>query len=262
MNSINTGQYEKWFMPSTYLAKPVSVLVYRPVDYNPDKSYPLLYLLHGYGSNFTEWARMIDCCMYTNLYKTIIIYPEGFESFYVNSPVRKESQYEDFFFKELVQKVHGEFNVDDKNVFITGLSMGGYGALRYFIRHPDYFNSAGATSGAIDIEYLSRDEISSHFQAEYNLKEDLDMIFGDTEIIDRNQYNILTLLNEIPDFHKPFIFDCGREDLIYPTSIELYKYAKNRNLPFTFISQPGGHNTAYWKRSIDYHFIYFKQQRL
>lgn len=250
---------EKWAIDSPYLNRTDTVLVFKPDNYNAVTSYPLVYLLHGYSANYAQWSKTIDCKAVANQYNLIIVCPEGFTSYYLNSPYDENSQYEDFFFKNLVPKVHEELNIDDKNIFISGLSMGGYGALRFFILHPEYFNTAGSTSGAIEIDFENFNKASQLFWKSNRMTDDLTQMLGNPATNDWNKCSIVNLLKENPDFKKPFIFDCGTDDILYSNSLKLKQYTDDKNIPVTFISQPGNHNTNYWSKSILFHFTYFQQ---
>ena len=257
--TIATQAQEKWVLKSAYLANPDTVLVFKPKTYNQTAKYPLVYLLHGYSENYKQWSQTTDLQKVADQYGFIIVTPDGFTSYYINSPINKGSRYEDFFFKKLVPKVNESFSIDEKNIFISGLSMGGYGALRYFILHPDYFNTAGSTSGALEIDYSKFQKVSQQFWQTNRMTDDLIRNIGNPKIEDWNKYSISTLLKQTPDFKKPFIFDCGVEDVLYPNSLNLKQLTDSLKIPTTFISQPGNHDTEYWSKSIDQHFVYFKQ---
>lgn len=257
--NVSIKAQEKWILKSENLAKSDTVLIFKPKTYNATEKYPLVYLLHGYSENYKQWSKTTDLQKLSDQYGFIIVTPDGFTSFYLNSPINKNSQYEDFFFKELVPKVHQSFNVDDKNIFISGLSMGGYGALRYFILHSDYFNTAGSTSGALEIDYLNFKQVSQLFWQNNRLIDDTKSILENPNQINWNIYSISTLLKQNSNFKKPFIFDCGTEDVLYPNSENLKKLTDSLKIQTTFISQPGDHNTEYWNKSIEHHFVYFQQ---
>lgn len=250
---------EKWILKSEYLEQPDTVLIFKPKAYNKAKKFPLVYLLHGYSENYKQWSQTTDLQKLADQYGFIIVTPDGFTSYYLNSPINKSSRYEDFFFRQLVPKVHQSFNIDDKNIFIGGLSMGGYGALRYFILYSDYFNTAGSTSGALEIDYPNFQKVSQQFWQTNRMTDDLTKNLGNPKTENWNNYSISTLLKQNPGFKKPFIFDCGTDDILYPNAENLKLLTDGLKIPATFISQPGDHNTAYWSKSIEHHFVYFKQ---
>ena len=250
---------EQLMVKTKYLAQSDPVLVFKPDGYNAEKSYPLVYLLHGYSENYLQWSKTTDVQTMANKYQMIIVCPDGFVSYYLNSPKDAKSQYEDFFFKDLVPLIHHSFNIDKKNIFISGLSMGGYGALRYFILYPDYFNTAGSTSGALYPDFPFYQQVSRQFWSTDRLTEDLKSLIGDPEKNSWAVYSIVSLLKMHPEFKRPFIFDCGTEDILYENTIQLKSVVDRLKIPATFLSQPGDHNTEYWRKSIEHHFVYFKQ---
>lgn len=253
---ITVFSQDKLTLKSIYYKNELPALIFKPSGYNAEQKYPLVYLLHGYSEHYTQWSRTIDCQNIADKYNMILVCPEGFTSYYIDSPYDINLKYESFFFNELVPKIHKEFSVDENNIFITGLSMGGYGALRYFILHHQYFNTAGSTSGAIDINYSLFRDVSIEFWNSTRMTDDLEKIIGNKT--DWTDYSIITLMKKY-DFRKSFIFDCGTEDILYESSFQLNDYLKKENIPVTFISQPGNHNTDYWHSSIEYHFVYFQQ---
>lgn len=253
---LSVFSQDKLTIKSIYYKSEVPTLIFKPNGYDAQKKYPLVYLLHGYSENYTQWSRTIDCQSIANKYNMILVCPEGFTSYYIDSPYNTDLGYESFFFDELVLRIHKELSIDENNVFITGLSMGGYGALRYFILHPEYFNTAGSTSGAIDIDYSLFKKVSLDFWNSTRMTDDLEKIIGNRT--DWADYSIIALMEKY-DFRKPFIFDCGTEDILYQSSAKLKDYIKKEDIPATFISQPGNHNTDYWHSSIEYHFVYFQQ---
>lgn len=257
--AISLQAQEKWILKTEYLAKPDTVLVFKPKAYNEAYKFPLIYLLHGYSENYKQWPQTANLQKFADRYGFIIVTPDGFTSYYINSPKDKSSQYEDFFFKELVPKVHSSFNIDGSNIFISGLSMGGYGALRYFILHPEYFNTAGSTSGALEIDFPNFQKVSQQFWKTNRMTDDLIKIIGCPKNENWEKYSIKTLLKQNSDFRKPFIFDCGTQDVLLPNSENLKVLADSLKIPATFITQPGDHNREYWSKSIEYHFVYFKQ---
>lgn len=257
LTTISLKAQEKWILKSEFLTQSDTVLIFTPKTYKETEKLPLVYLLHGYSENYKQWSQTTDLQKLSDQFGFIIVTPDGFSSYYINSPINKASRYESFFFNELVPKIHESFNIDDKNIFISGLSMGGYGALRYFILHSAYFNTAGSTSGALEIDYLNFRQISRQFWQTNRMTDDLTKSIGNTK--NWNKYSISTLLRQNPNFKKPFIFDCGMEDILYPNSKNLKRLTDSLNIPSTFISQPGNHNNEYWSKSIEYHFVYFRQ---
>jgi S-formylglutathione hydrolase FrmB len=242
---------------SLRLNKTDSVLVFKPAHYDPSHRYPLVYLLHGYSADYRQWSTTINLQAVCDQYNFIVVCPEGFVSWYLNSPYDKRSQMEDFFFNELKPRIHQQYAIDDRNIFISGLSMGGYGALRYFLLHDDYFNTAGSTSGGLRVDYTILRAASMQFFRNERVTNDLTHLLGEASAW--SQYDIVTLLKAGKGNKRPFIFDCGREDILYPVHKELQAVCDSLHIPATAITQPGNHNTEYWACSIHQHFAYFKK---
>ncbi|PUZ30588.1 esterase [Chitinophaga costaii] len=257
MHTTATAQ-TTWILPTKYLAQPDSVLIFTPQHYTPAQHYPLVYLLHGYSENYLQWSRTTDLQALSNRYNAIIVCPEGGVTYYVNAAARNGAAYEDFFFKDLVPAVHAAYTIDTNNIFISGLSMGGYGALRYFILHPDYFNTAASTSGALQPAFSFYQQVSQHFWQSNRLTNDMTLALGQPGHTNWQEYRITTLLQQHP-LHRPFLIDCGSADILLPDTQALQALATQLQLPATCITQPGDHNTAYWHTAIEYHFLYFQQ---
>lgn len=258
LTSLSLKAQEKWILKSEYLSQPDTVLVFKPDTYNDQKQYPLVYLLHGYSENYKQWSQTTDLQRLANQYGMVIVTPDGFVSWYVNSAIDKGSRMENFFFKVLVPKVHHMLNIDDKNIFISGLSMGGYGALRYFLLHNDYFNTAGSTSGGLNVDFEDLKKTSLTFFNNTRVTDDLKRLLGNYLENDWNQYSISEILKRYKS-KKDFLIDCGTEDILYPVTVELKTLADSLKIPVTFITQSGDHNTEYWSKSIEHHFVFFKQ---
>jgi S-formylglutathione hydrolase FrmB len=149
---FKTNAQDQIIYQSKNLQKPDTTWVFKPKDIKKDEKRPLIFLLHGYAGNYKQWNNIMNAQKYADEYGFIIVCPDGlFSSWYINSPIKKDSQFETFFFEELFNDIKKKYLVDEKNIFITGLSMGGHGALHLFIKKTELFNSAGSTSGGIKL---------------------------------------------------------------------------------------------------------------
>ncbi len=244
---------------SNHLNEKTPFIVQKPDNYRPSKKYPLVFMLHGYSENYEQWSKTTDLRKLANDYQMILVCPEGFVSYYLNSPKLKKSQYEDFFFQELMPEIEKKWNIDSNNIFITGLSMGGYGALRLFIKNSDFFNTAASTSGALELDYDNFKKISRMFFKSERMTNDLEKSLGNPTKNDWNQFSISTLLEQNSNFDKGFLLDCGLQDPLLGNTLKIKELALSKNLPIRFATQPGEHNAEYWGKSIEYHFVYFRQ---
>ena len=151
---------------SVAMNKNYKAAVVLPNSYVKSKaSYPVLYLLHGAYGHFGDWLKNTpDKKIVQNLsdaYNLIIVMPEGeTASFYVDSPINKESQFETYIIQEVIPRIDKTYRTinDKKGRVISGLSMGGHGALYLSTKHPELFCAAGSMSGAVDMgSMLNRD---------------------------------------------------------------------------------------------------------
>src|SRR5690606_22886191 len=244
---------------SDKLKRTVSVSVQTPTNYQSSKSYPLVFMLHGYSENYEQWSKTTDLKKLATDYQMILVCPEGFVNYYLNSPNLKTFQYEDFFFQELVPNIEEKYNIDNKNIFITGLSMGGYGALSLFIKQSKLFNTAASTSGALEFDYENLKNVSLKFFESERMTNDMEMTLGNPKENDWQKFSISSLLKNQKEFNKGFFIDCGLDDPLLSNTIQIKELALSKKLPIRFSVQPGEHNTEYWAKSVEYHFVYFKQ---
>ncbi|WP_020529042.1 alpha/beta hydrolase [Flexithrix dorotheae] len=244
---------------SENLERKVPILVQKPNNYQTSKNYPLVFMLHGYSENYKQWNKTTNLKKLATDHQMILVCPEGFAYYYLNSPNVENLQYEDFFFKELFPKILKKYNIDEKNIFITGLSMGGYGALSFFIKHSSLFNTAASTSGALELEYNNFKKISLNFFGSERMINDLEKTLGNQKENDWKKFSISFLLKSHKNFAKGFFVDCGLEDPLLSNTLIIKDLALSKKLPIRYSIQPGEHNTEYWAKSIEYHFVYFKQ---
>lgn len=226
-----------------------TVYVFLPDKYTDSDVYPLLYLLHGWDGNYDQWNSIMGGLRKAaDQYGFIICCPDGFkDSWYVNSPLRSNSQFEKFFFTVLTPSLHNKYKIDTANIFISGLSMGGHGALTLFLKHSDYFNSAASTSGILDI---------TQFPKNWGIADYLGSYDSGQETWKKN--SVYYLLDNL-DKNREFFFDCGTEDFAYKVNTDTYLRCRELGIKASFLSQPGTHNREYWKKALPFHFEYFKR---
>ncbi|GHT35602.1 esterase [Bacteroidia bacterium] len=234
---------------STVMNKEIKAAVILPDNYSEGKALPVVYLLHGYSGNFTGWAGdLYGVKPLADHYGMIIVSPDGaFSSWYFDSPVDKDSQYETYFIKELVPWIDAHYNTiaSPRGRGISGLSMGGHGALYLAFKHLDVFGAAGSMSGGVDIR---------PFPNNWDLAKRLGTYAEHPENWENNTViNMLHLLNPNP---PALIIDCGTDDFFYEVNCQLHEQLLYRNIPHDFISRPGEHNVQYWRNSIPYHLLF------
>src|SRR5690606_19956591 len=163
---------------SDKLKRTVSVSLQTPTNYQASKSYPWVFMLNGHSENYVHWVIKTDAKQLGTDYQMIFVCTKVFVNYYLNSPNLETYRYEVFFFQELVPNIEEKYNIDNKNIFITGLSMGGYGALSLFIKHSEFFNTAASTSGALEFDYENLKNVSLKFFESERMTNDMEMTLG------------------------------------------------------------------------------------
>jgi S-formylglutathione hydrolase FrmB len=235
--------------------------------------YPVLYLLHGFSSNYTAWARM-RVPEYACHCELIVVMPDAGNSWYANWAKSEEGQqnrWEDAMIKDLIGYIDGTYRTIAKREgrAINGLSMGGYGAIMLGLRHPDLFCSIGSHSGALSFAKQAAERITTgqkpaprkepttnpdlrigiegfNSQAERSPKGQL---FVTAE--DAAAYDPFDLVLKVPRDKLPHIYiDCGTEDRLLASAQEFMNVLIKNKIPFTYAQSEGGHTRAYWEREV------------
>lgn len=151
--AVEAAKVDSIQVKSAGMNKEVKVVVVAP-EQAAARPCPVIYLLHGYSDNQNGWIEIKpDLPQIADEKGIIFVCPDGKNSWYWNSPMQADVRYEDFISKELVSYIDSHYSTiaNRDGRAITGLSMGGHGALWNAIRHSDVFGAAGSTSGGLDI---------------------------------------------------------------------------------------------------------------
>jgi len=252
--TVDTLQIESAAMSKTWRAG-----VILPQTYKKAKmAFPVLYLLHGYSGNFRDWLTKVpDKQLLGNLadqYNIIIVTPDGgFSGWYLDSPINKENQFETFISQELVNKVDNTYHTirDQKGRVISGLSMGGHGALYLAIRHPDIYCAAGSMSGALDLTTISWKELDQYF---------VSIIGSRTATPDLYQANsVVYMTDKMKKNNLPLIIDCGIDDFLIESNRELHRRLVYSKVPHEYTERPGAHTWPYWSNALPFHLLFFQK---
>ena len=210
---------------------------------------PVLYLLHGAGGNYTNWfSNVPELEKQVNDNHMIIVCPDGgVTSWYYDSPIDQTMKYETYVSKELIESVDKKYNTinNPKGRAITGLSMGGHGALYLAIKHQDIWGASGSMSGGVDIRPFPNNwDISKRLGKYSNNKQNWE------------ENTVINLVSLIKDDLK-IIFDCGNDDFFYQVNQQLHQALLKANVEHDFIERPGKHNWDYWRNAIKYQIVFF-----
>ncbi len=236
-------------VPSAAMKKNIKAVVVTPVGYSSGKTFPVVYLLHGYSDDQSSWLKKVNGLeKLADLYKMIIVCPDGgYSSWYWNSPIDSSYQYETFVKKELINWVDNHYKtIASRNGrAITGLSMGGHGALYLAIMNQDVFGAAGSMSGGVDIR---------SFPLQWDMAKRLGSYAENKEIWE--SHTVITLVHRLTPGSLALSIECGTEDFFYKVNENLHQLLLERNIPHDYTTRPGGHDWQYWTNAIQYQLLF------
>lgn len=253
---------EQRTVKSAILGRNIKYTVYLPADYDySDRSYPVVYLLHGYKDDNTGWLQFGEINRYADkavsegtIPPMIIIMPNGDSSWYINAYDGK-ANYEDFFIKEFMPTIEKTYRIKAEKKYrgIAGLSMGGYGTLIYSMKYPELFAAAAPMSAAVwDDEQIT------------NMQPDwwdgaLGQLYGrglkGKDRLNKAWYNnsILKIVDTKPadELKKVrYWIDCGDDDFLTEGNCLLHIALTAKQVPHQFRVRDGEHNWTYWRTGI------------
>ena len=237
---------------SESMQKNVPVTVITPDSYNPENSYPVVYILHGYSDNPHKWTAGGVVGQLADQYNVLAVMPDGgFSSWYFDSPVMPEYKYETFISKELIEYIDSSYSTvkDRKGRAITGNSMGGHGAMYNALRHQDVYGSVGCLSGGVDIRPFPND---------WHISQRLGTQEENPELWEQN--TIINMTHLLKPGSLNISIDCGAEDFFYEVNCNLHEKLLKEGIPHEFTTRPGVHNWVYWMNAIKYQFLFFSDR--
>ncbi|MCK5847345.1 MAG: prolyl oligopeptidase family serine peptidase [Bacteroidales bacterium] len=250
--NLTTNAQKTFVVETNYLPHADTSMVFYPKQNHTfiKQNTPIVIMLHGYGGDYKQWSKITDLQSYANKYNCIIVCPDGGkDSWYFDSPIQRNSKFESFFINDYLPYLKENLTIDTNGIFITGLSMGGHGAMYLFLRHHELFASAGSTSGVLDLNAsgLKYSSLSNKI-GEYETSKGL-----------FDKYSSINLLENIKFSEKAIIFDCGNKDHLYQANKDFKDRCDSLYINAFYYSFPGRHNRKYWKESIAWHFEFFNK---
>ncbi len=247
---------------STMMGKDVKYTIYLPAGYETsERSYPVVYLLHGYSDDDTGWLqfgeinRLADKAIADGtIPPMIIVMPDGFVSFYMNSYDGKE-KYEDFFVKEFIPKIEKDYRIKAQKRYrgIAGLSMGGYGSMNLALRNPDLFAAAAPLSGAFYDDNTITNMDEANWTRAYGQLYGRDLKGKDrlTKSWQENSPIKMVETKSAEELKKVrYWIDCGDDDFLTKGNCLLHVALAEKKIPHEFRMREGGHTWDYWRTGI------------
>ncbi len=230
--------------------------VYLPAGYETSqRSYPVLYLLHGSGDDQTGWVQfgevqsIADKAIADGIATAmIIVMPDANtgKRGYAND-VTNTWRYEDFFFQDFMPYIESTYRIkaDKRYRAVAGLSMGGDGTFTYALHHPELFAAACPLSAATGPANLDTT------RARY--RRDNSNVADTSVVAFYKRQNVLELIQAMPDSNKKAVrwyIDCGDDDFLYEGNSLVHIAMRKKEIPHEFRTRDGGHNWTYWRTAL------------
>lgn len=233
---------------STVLNKEKQFYIYVPHQEREDERFPTVYILHGKWGDHTDWVSRADAATIAQRYRMILVFPDGEQfSWYLDSPLMAESQYESYISEELVDYIDENYpTIPQKEARgIMGLSMGGHGALMMTVKHPDTFGSCSSLSGIL--------KLTNHPYRE-DVAERLGPWKENREIWEAN--SVWDLAEGFKTAGVHVLFDCGKDDVktgaIWDSRL-LHERLLQLEVPHIWREHSGTHSWEYWTEHLPDH---------
>lgn len=250
---LRAAKVDTVLVHSTSMNKDIKTIVVYPSfkKKSNTEQYPVIYLLHGAYGYYHSWLEIKpDLPEIADDMGVIFVTPDALNSWYFDSPKLKDFRYETFMIKELLPYIDSHYATiaHREGRAITGLSMGGHGALFLAMRHKELFGACGSMSGGVDIR---------PFPLNWNLPDVLGEMASN-----KAEWDSLTVVNQISRIKNgdlAIIFDCGESDFFLEVNKSLHQRLLGAGIDHDFCTRPGAHNSQYWNNSLDYQLVFFKK---
>jgi len=214
----------------------------------PQSEYKTIYLLHGLSGNHTGWLRRTSIERYASQYGVAVVMPEVGRSWYTDTAYG--ANYFTFVSEELPQVCRSYFKgMSDKREdnFVAGLSMGGYGAVKIALTHPEAFGGCASLSGSLDITRRNRPYIMEEWQGNF------DFALKDAIELENSKHDIFRLTDDLYKSGKPFpnlYLWCGTEDTLITVNRKYRDTLTALNIPHRYEESEGDHSWKWWDMHI------------
>ena len=237
---------------SSLMAREMPYRVITPMEkaVAKDVRYPVIYLLHGLTGHFNNWTDLTKLSNYATAYKFIIVTPEGGDGWYTDSVSNEKEKWESYIIQELIPEVDKKFRTHTarNQRAIAGLSMGGFGSLKFGLKYPDKFVLSGSFSGALGAAQITEKGFPGA------IGKTIDGIFGPVDSETRKSNDLFAIIRSMTTEKTkqiPFIYlDCGTEDFLFQNNREFVNLLVEKKIPHEYRQLPGAHDWKYWDKQV------------
>jgi S-formylglutathione hydrolase FrmB len=242
VNSVATRSFV-----SEALGREMPYRVVLPAGYsNGQQRYPVLYLLHGWNGDETNWVKLTHLVEDAAKYPLIIVMPRAENSWYVNSATRPADRFADYIATDLIADVDAHFRTiaAPHERAVAGLSMGGYGALLLTLKYAGIFGFAGSISGAFAGPSGVEDVLPQ-------LRASTDQAYGPPGSATRKDNDVDTLIAAADPAAVPYLFlECGTSDPLLSSNRLVVSELSAHKLAYEYHELPGAHTWSFWDNAL------------
>jgi putative tributyrin esterase len=213
-----------------------------PHDYDKGGRFAVLYLLHGLYGDYKNWDTRTGLENYARNLHLLIVMPDADDSWYTNSATVPGDKFEDYIVKDLIPEVDEKYlTIRERHArAIAGLSMGGYGAIKFALKYPDLFAFAGSVSGALNAAQ-NLDTLRPEFRPR------LLEVFGNEGSPTRAENDVFRLLDRPNRTTYPYVYlACGTADSFLDVNRALADQLLSQKIAYEYHETPGDHSWEYW----------------
>ena len=247
------GPVRTYKLSSRLMGREMPYRVVVPDDYEtkPTDRFSVIYLLHGLTGHYNDWTDSGNIIPLASKHNVIFVTPEGDDGWYTDNPAKINDMYESYIIRELIPEIDKSFRTlpDRDHRIIAGLSMGGYGAVKYGLKFPEMFSLVGSFSGA-----FVTGKWGAAVGGNKMIGKSLDTVFGplNSEIRKTNDvFNLVSGVSADKTKNLPYLYlSCGDKDLFIKTNRELAALMNEKQIPNEFRSPAGGHTWNFWASQI------------
>ena len=248
---------------SPSMKKEIKAAITFPSSYKTGNDrYPVLYLLHGGSGAFSDWHQKVTEKGLVNrmaeTHDLIIVTPGvGPASYYYDSPLLDSVRYETYLTAELIPFIDQQYRTlaQKESRAITGLSMGGHGAIYLTAKHPSLFAAAGSMSGVMNIDTdlwkVPEDFRKLRYQGQQEMLGDINY-----KSPAFSPYTAVGLVKNLKDQGIALILDCGVDDFLIETNRQMHAMLLEEGISHEYTERPGAHTWTYWTEALPVHLFF------